>query len=253
MHLPANISLEICVDTWDDALAAQEAGASRIELCAALSEGGITPYHSLMVKACSSLKIPVHVMIRPRAGDFIYSASEFELMKDDISLAMQLGASGVVFGILNNDGTIDRKRVEILTAMARPMKVTFHRAFDMTADPFFSMEEIIAIGIDYILTSGQHQSAEDGLEVLRELVKRSMQRISIIAAGGISDANCLLLHEAGIREFHFSSRKKVNSPMTFRNEVLLQMGSSSAASEYERYQFNEGKIISIIKLLSAKL
>jgi len=241
--------IEVCADSYNIALAAHKAGAGRIELCASLVEGGLTPATSLMQKVCSDIKIPVHVMIRPRPGDFLYNTTEFDLMKADIKCAKNAGASGVVFGILNSDGSVDIERCRELINFARPMKVTFHRAFDMTVDPFLAMEEIISLGVDVLLTSGQRQVAEDGLEMIRELVKRAANRISVMAGGGVNSGNVLLLHEAGVRAFHFTSRIKKPGGMLYRNEALQSMGSLALAGEYDLFQFDEVKFNSILNAL----
>jgi len=246
------IVTEICVDNFDKALQSQESGASRIELCASLIEGGITPALSLTKLVCEKLKIPVNVMIRPRAGDFLYNNTEFELMQTDIMDAKNAGAAGVVFGILNADGSIDIDRCRYLINIARPMQVTFHRAFDMTVDPFLALEEIISIGADILLTSGQRQVAEDGLELIRELVKRSNNRIQVMAGGGVNAVNVLLLHEAGVRSFHFTSRKNIMGGMKYQNEALQSMGTTKASNEYHVFVFDQAKINSIFSALKLR-
>ena len=249
MHSPGKPVLEICSSGLDAIAAAGYSGVSRIELCSSLETGGLTPPLSLMEKVCSGVTIPVHVMIRPRSGDFLYSGEEFNLMMTDVRHARKAGASGVVFGILKSDGTIDRERCLELKALAEPMKITFHRAFDMTAEPFFALEEIIAIGCETLLTSGQHQTAEDGLELIRELVKRAASRIQIMAGSGVNSSNVALLYEAGVRAFHFSARKSSGSGMQFRNDVLQSMGNNSFAEEYNRYIFDEDKVQGVLKAL----
>jgi len=242
--------LEICTDNLETSIAAQHAGAARIELCAALIEGGLTPSFSLMQQVTKSVKIPVHVMIRPRGGDFLYSDTEFELMKADILHAKKAGAAGVVFGILRSDGSIDRERCIELVQLASPMDVAFHRAFDMTADPFFAMEEIIEIGCNILLTSGHRQTAEDGLELIRELIKRAGNRIQVMAGSGVNASNAVLLYEAGVRCFHFTARKKVGGGMRYRNEALQRMGSSADYDEYALYVFDGEKVQAVFKALT---
>ncbi len=241
---------EICTDSLETSIAAAKAGASRIELCASLVEGGITPSFSLMNAVCKTLTIPVYVMVRPRGGDFLYSDVEFEQMKADIQHAREAGASGIVAGILRADGTIDRERCRDLVEIANPMDVTFHRAFDMTAEPFFALEEIIAIGCKTLLTSGHSQTAEDGLELIRELVKRAGGRINVMAGSGINPGNIMLLHEAGVRAFHFTARKRISGGMKFRNEALLSMGNALQNDEYSVYVFDEDKVAGIFKALN---
>lgn len=251
MPYQSNLITEVCVDSYDTAVVAAKYGAARIELCAALSEGGLTPPHSLMQKVCHDLSIPVHVMIRPRAGDFLYNSSEFDLMKSDIKTAAAVGASGVVFGILNADGSVDIMRCRTLIELAKPMQVTFHRAFDMTVDPFLALEEIITLGINNLLTSGQRQVAEDGLEMIRELVKRANNRLTVMAGGGVNSGNIMLLHEAGVKAFHFTCRKKVPGGMHYRNEALQSMGSSQSAGEYDIFEFDCDKMESIQYVLKS--
>ena len=249
MHSPGKPVLEVCSSGLDAIIAAQYPGVSRLELCSSLETGGLTPALSLMESVCGTVSIPVHVMIRPRSGDFLYSDAEFSLMKTDIRHARKAGAAGVVFGILKSDGTIDRERCLELKALADPMKITFHRAFDMTVEPFFALEEIIAIGCETLLTSGQHQTAEDGLELIRELVKRAAGRIQIMAGSGVNGSNAELLYEAGVRAFHFSARKKSDSAMQFRNEALQSMGNNAFSDEYNRYVFDEEKVLGILKAI----
>lgn len=233
--------LEACTDSIADSVEAEKCGMHRIELCSALEVGGLTPPLSLMEGVINNVSIPVHVMIRPRAGDFLYSDEEFNLMLLDIRHAKKAGAAGVVFGILTSDGSIDVERTRKLISEARPMKVTIHRAFDMSVDPFLSLEALIGLGADILLTSGQRQTAEDGLDLIKELVKRSGDRIQVMAGSGVNGGNVKLLASAGISHFHFTVRKPVAGPMKYRNEALTGMGSD-ARDEFVRYIFDEGKV-----------
>jgi copper homeostasis protein len=244
-----NYLLEACTDSVTDALEAQKAGLHRIELCSALTEGGLTPSFSLMQLAVKRLTIPVHVMIRPRAGDFLYTDEEFSLMLQDIEHAKELGAAGVVFGVLKADGTFDTERMAALIARAHPMKIVVHRAFDMTVDPFLALEAIIGLGAHIVLTSGQRQTAEDGLDLIKELVKRANGRIQILAGGGVNRSNVKLLAVAGVRDFHFTVRKAVESPMKYRNEALGGMGAM-AGNEFVRYVFDEEKVMGVKRELT---
>ena len=185
MSSPNNYLFEACTDSVADSLAAEHGGLHRIELCSALEVGGLTPPLSLMEETIRCVKIPVHVMIRPRAGDFLYNDVEFNLMLQDVSHAKQAGAAGVVFGLLNDDGSIDIERTRTLIDAARPMKVVMHRAFDMSVDPFLSLEAIIGLGFDILLTSGQRQTAEYGLDLIKELIKRAGNRIQVMAGSGV--------------------------------------------------------------------
>jgi copper homeostasis protein len=245
------IVTEVCVETFDVAVAAENTGVTRIELCSALALGGLTPPNSLIQKVCQTLKIPVNVMVRPRAGDFLYSKNDFELMLHDVEHAKTGGASGIVFGILNEDGHVDVKRCKQIIDVAGPMHVTFHRAFDMTSDPFLALEEIVSLGIDTILTSGKRQVAEVGLELIRELAKRANDRISIMAGSGVNSQNILLLYEAGVKAFHFSAQKKVQSKMRFVNDSLLSMGNSDNEGEYSVPEFDEKKLASILATIKS--
>lgn len=232
---------EACTDSLADALAAQQLGVDRIELCSALSEGGLTPSMAMIEETVRQLKIPVHVMIRPRAGDFFYTDEEYQLMQKDIRFAREAGAAGVVFGILNTDGTVDAQRNARLIHAAGPMKVVFHRAFDMSVDPFLALEAIIGLGVHTLLTSGQRQTAEDGLDLIKELIKRANGRIQLLAGGGVNSSNVKLLKGAGVRQFHFTVRKVTDSPMKYRNEALGGMGSM-AGNEFVRYVFDDMKV-----------
>ncbi len=159
MTTSASVLVEACVDTVASALAAEAAGAARVELCAGLAEGGTTPSAGLMALACERLRIPVFVLIRPRGGDFLYSEAEMEVMRRDIRQAKTLGARGVVLGVLRPDGHVDEARTRVLVDEARPMAVTFHRAFDVTPDASAALEALVALGIDRVLTSGQARTA----------------------------------------------------------------------------------------------
>ena len=180
---------EICIDSVAGARAASEAGADRVELCAALIEGGITPSRGLIRRARAIPKIKLQVMIRPRGGDFLFNDDEFAEMEFDIDTAKSEGADGVVIGLLKPDGRIDIERSRALIERARPMSVTFHRAFDMTPDPFEALETLIGLGIDRVLTSGQEPSVLEGLPLITELVKRAGSKIIVMPGGGITARN----------------------------------------------------------------
>ena len=181
--------IEACVNSAISAIEAQKGGADRVELCENLHDGGTTPSAGTIKFARKNLHIGLFVMIRPRGGDFLYSEDEFEIMKEDIKVARELGADGVVFGILKPDGTIDLERMKTLVDLARPMGITCHRAFDMTADPFQAMEDLITLGIDRILTSGQQKTASEGASLILELIQRSNGRIIIMPGSGVKEDN----------------------------------------------------------------
>ncbi len=223
---------EVAVDSLESALIAQECGVDRIELCADLGTGGITPSLGMIELAVERLNIQIHVMIRPRRGDFFYSDVEFEIMQRDIQTVKSAGAQGVVFGILHTDGSIDCARNRELVAAARPMNVTFHRAFDMCRDPRAALTDLMDLGVDTLLTSGLAPSAAEGMPLIVELVTWAAGRVDIMPGAGIHPGNISRIAEAtGARIFHFSAREPVDGPMTYRNPRLT-MGDE--VSEYER-------------------
>lgn len=226
------LTVEVCVDSAQSALAAQQGGAHRVELCDNLVEGGTTPSAGAIKLICAHLAIPVNVMIRPRGGDFLYSDLELAVMRHDIETARQLGAAGVVFGLLNRDGTVDEPRVAELIALARPLSVTFHRAFDMARDPFAALESLIALGVDRVLTSGQERSAVEGLDLLAALVERAGDRIIIMAGGGVNARNLArVVARSGVSEVHVAPKADLESAMEFRNPNV-SMGAAFRPPEY---------------------
>jgi len=225
--------IEIAVFNLESAIAAYNAGAHRIELCSAPAEGGLTPSAATMRLTKKYVKIPIHVMIRPREGDFCYSEKEFETMLLDVAAAKVAGMEGVVAGILNPDGTIDEERTAILVDAAAPMNVTFHRAFDMAADQDKAMEDIIYAGCARILTSGGKQTAPEGIVKLAELVKKADNRISIMPGSGLNAKNIKQNAEAtGAKEMHLSARTFVPGKMKFK-QPLVSMGSSVSIPDYD--------------------
>lgn len=201
--MPDSFILEIAVDTLDRALAAELGGAHRIELCSDLLNGGLTPSVELMRSVREQLRSPVFVMIRPRAGNFLYSAAEFAEMRRDIAIALEMGMSGVVLGILTGDGRVDVERTQQLVEQARPLPVTFHRAFDISSDLRKSLEAVIQTGAARILTSGGATSAIEGRAQLAELVERARGRVIIVPGAGISAANVdIVAKDTGAWEFH---------------------------------------------------
>ena len=227
------IILEICADSVESAVAAQAGGTHRVELCSDLLEGGVTPSAGLISSVRRRLGIDLYVMIRPRGGDFCYTAEEFETIGKDVLMAKQLGANGIVVGILHEDGNVDVARTRTLVEMARPLKTTFHRAFDMSRELNKSLEDVIKTGADRVLTSGGEQRAEDGIRTIAELVKRAGQRISLMVGAGITRSNVRHIVEAtGVREIHASMRAHVPSPMRHRNE-RISMGLAKDR-EYQR-------------------
>ncbi|MFH0991411.1 MAG: copper homeostasis protein CutC [bacterium] len=200
------IILEVCVNSVESAFAAQEGGASRVELCENLHLGGTTPGADLLQNVQAAISIPLHVMIRPRGGDFFFCVSKFLTMQNDVEMAKQLGANGVVLGILHPDRKIELDRTSKLIEAARPLRVTFHRAFDLTPDPIQSLEEIISLGIDYVLTSGGAASVDQGLQALKLLQQQSKGRITVLPGGGITLTNVFsLVEQTGVQQIHVYS------------------------------------------------
>lgn len=221
------MTIEVVVYSIESALNAQKGGANRIELCASPAEGGTTPSVGVMEIVRQAFTLDIYAMIRPRGGDFVYSAFDYFAMKRDIEMCKRASMDGVVFGILKADGTLDKDRCKKLVEAARPMKVTCHRAFDVTRDPYEALEDCIAIGFNRILTSGRSPSAEAGIEVLKELVKRAAGRISIMPGSGIHENNAAkIVNETGVKEIHFSasssnpsSDKNYNPSITFTSAL----------------------------------
>lgn len=224
--------LEICCDNYASAEAASLAGADRIELCSALSEGGVTPSIGIIQQVLTNLKIKVHVLIRPRGGDFLYSKAEIEVIKSDVEACKDWGVDGVVIGFLNPDGSIDKKTTFEMIELARPMKITFHRAFDMCKDPLRALEEIKELGVDYLLTSGQAPMAMDGTALISQLVKRAEGKIKIMPGSGVRAHLLKELHQkTNAHAYHMSARISVESQMQFRQHSVA-MGLQSQDAEY---------------------
>jgi copper homeostasis protein len=216
--------LEISVETLEAALAAERAGANRIELCGDLSDGGVTPTTELMRAVREQVKIPIYSMVRPRSGDFLYSSAEFDSMQADIALAKSLAMDGVVLGLLKSDHRVDVDRTQYLVDLAHPLPVTFHRAFDESHDLKHALEDVIATGSARILTSGGAPSALEGASLLADLVDSSQGRIAILPGAGINPSNILQIAKAThAREFHSGLSSSIPRPVTnylqFESEV----------------------------------
>ncbi len=226
--------LEICCFNIKSALIAQQAGADRIELCGDPGAGGTTPSLGLIKAAREKLYIQLYPIIRPRGGDFLFGDEEFEIMLNDISLCKQIGCDGIVIGMLNADGTIDKKRSAELVEMAYPLGVTFHRAFDRAVNPFESLEDIISIGCERILTSGQEPTAMEGAGLLNELIRQADHRIIIMPGSGVREHNIIELKErTGAEEFHTSARTLAKTQMQFINDNMEEDNAYTIADENE--------------------
>ncbi len=219
------ITMEVCCYNLESAVYAKAAGADRIELCANRYQGGTTPSYGMLEVVRQNVDLPIFAMIRPRGGDFLYSKEELEVMFHDIQMAKELKMEGVVMGVLQKDGQVDIEVMERLVAVARPMEVTFHRAFDLTPDPMKSLENIMSLGVDRILTSGHRSSAFEGVEVIRSLVEMSQGKLSVMPGAGINEDNVVsILEQTGAKEFHISASGSRPSKMQFHKD-LVQMGS----------------------------
>jgi copper homeostasis protein len=227
-----SIILEVCAELIASAIAAQEGGAHRIELCANLFEGGTTPSAATIEIARRHLTIDLNVMVRPRGGDFLYSHIDFEIMQRDIEIAKELGANGIVIGLLTADGMIDIPRTQILIETARPLTVTFHRAFDMVVDPHDALESLIQLGVERVLTSGLEPTALEGAETLANLIQQAANRIIVMPGGGIHERNIAkIVRQTGASELHLSGRHGQESQMHYRNS-RVHLGGALYTPEY---------------------
>lgn len=241
-------ALEVCAGSVQSVIAARDGGATRVELCSALEIGGITPSAGLMREARKVNDIALHVLIRPRGGDFLYDEQETECMVQDIITAKECGADGVVIGALTADGEIDTALCSRLTAAAQGMNITFHRAFDMCRDPYKALEEIIALGCNRILTSGQAATAEAGIETIKKLVALADGRISIMPGCGVNANNAAkILDATGACEIHASARKSVGSAMRFRHSGV-SMGNPEN-DEFARKETDSNEVKAIVEAI----
>lgn len=241
--------VEICVDSVEGALAAQAGGADRVELCDNLFEGGTTPSAGCLKLTRQRLTIGLHVLIRPRGGDFLYSETDFEVMREDVRVAREFGADGVVIGCLTAAGAIDVARTRQLLELARPMAVTFHRAFDMCRDPQRALEDLIGLGVERVLTSGQEVSCLEGLDLIAALNRQAAGRIIVMPGGGITARNVRRIAEAtGVREVHLSARASVESRMEYRNARVF-MGGALRPPEFSWKTTDAGAVRRVIEAL----
>jgi copper homeostasis protein len=243
------VLIEVCVDSVASAVAAQRGGATRVELCTSLLEGGITPSAGMIAAVRSKISIGLQVIIRPRGGDFCYDEDEIEVMCKDIGVAKSLCADGVVFGILDVQGDVDVNRTRQLIGLARPMKVTFHRAFDMSSDLFRAQDDICATGADRLLTSGGEQECLQGADTIARLVKAARKRITIMAGGGIGpDDVANIIERTGVSEIHVGLGSPIASPMLYRNP-RVSMGKAQGR-EYQRLQVLEENVRKLQRSIS---
>ncbi|MGC6487559.1 MAG: copper homeostasis protein CutC [Planctomycetota bacterium] len=222
------VLVEVCVESVAGAFAAVVGGAGRLELCGHLDAGGLTPSVGLCEAVCAAVQVPVFAMIRPRAGDFLYDAAEVDVMVRDIEALRRAGAAGVVVGALTADGEVDRRRMTEFVDVADGLPVTFHRAFDVCRDADGAVEELCALGVARLLSSGQKASAPEGKHRLREVVERAAGRLEVMAGAGVREDNVVRLVEfSGVREVHLSAAGRRRSRMAFRREEV-HMGDPRA-------------------------
>jgi copper homeostasis protein len=238
-----SLKLEVIGFNIEGCVVAQVAGCNRIELCDNPGDGGTTPSYGLIKAAREKLSIELYPIIRPRGGDFFYTDEEFEIMLADIKLCKELGCDGVVAGILNRDGTIDKKRCTQLVELAYPLGITFHRAFDRVNDATQALEDVVEIGFERILTSGLQPTAIEGAETIAALIKQANERIIIMPGSGVRSDNIKALAEkTGAKEFHTSARIFTSSKMNYTNEAMKENLKSIAVDGEE--------VRKIIELLS---
>ena len=244
--------LEICANSVTSCIEAQKGGAFRVELCAAIPEGGTTPSYGEIAIARELLSIKLNVISRPRSGDFLYSRLEHEIMLKDIEMCRKLGVDGIVIGCLTAEGDVDIERCRELVAAAGGMDITFHRAFDKCRDPFASLEQIIALGCSRILTSGQQPKAVQGIELLKKLVRQAGDRIIIMPGSGINENNiATIARETGAVEFHLSAREPVQSGMKYRESTVSMGGTNITIDEFEQLITSARKVKDTLTVLNS--
>lgn len=230
--------LEVCANSYQSAINAQDAGAHRIELCQELAVGGVTPSYGLIKRVVKQLTIPVFVLIRPRSGHFVYTDDEFEIMKADIQSCKDLSCAGIVSGVLNSDNTIDIQRTQELIELSRPLAFTFHRAFDEVKDPIEALNQLIDLGVERVLTSGQKPTAVEGVELLKILNNEAKDRISLLIGSGVNADNALQFKTAGFSEVHASASSTLDvddsmfsEPITYSDPNKIKSILNSLSNE----------------------
>jgi copper homeostasis protein len=237
-----NILLEICCGSIDDAIQAEKGGADRVELCSALFLGGLTPSMGTMQEAKRRLKIPVMVMVRPRGGGFCYTEAEMATMERDVEAAIDAEGDGIVFGILEGDGKIDIRRTKRMRQLIGKRQAVFHRAFDVTPDPFKALEQLVDLGITRILTSGQKDSVPEGVELIAKLVERAGKRIEILPGGGVRPFNVgEVVERTGCRQVHMTAWSTVSDSSTQARPEVTFGGALRPAED--RYEMTDAKLV----------
>ena len=238
--------LEICACNYQSVLNAEKAGAQRIELCSELAVGGLTPSFGFLKQTINKTRIPVFVLIRPRSGNFTYSDAEFDIMKKDILLCKELGFAGIVSGVLNTNHTIDIERTKELIALSKPLPFTFHRAFDWNPNPFEALDQLMDLGVDRVLTSGQADSAEKGIDLLIKLNEKAQNKIIILLGGGINAQNATLYKNHGFTEIHASA----SSTTSVKEQPKILMNSPKFFDETIEMVSDLEKIKAILNSIS---
>ncbi|KJE93441.1 cutc protein [Capsaspora owczarzaki ATCC 30864] len=241
------VQLEICIDSVESAIAAQQGGANRVELCSALFEGGLTPSVGMLKCVLKAVSVPVFVMIRPRGGDFLYSELERAVMHEDVVALKAAGAHGIVLGALNADGTIDVDFCRALIAAARPLPVTFHRAFDMSRNLEESMSALISLGVERVLTSGMEATAFEGCDNIRAMIAQAEgSGLIVVPGGGITERNLpKILKTTGATECHCSARQSYDSRMVYRNTGVF-MGGTLRPPEFSTSITHAGRVAGVV-------
>ncbi len=240
------ILVEICCGSLDDALESQAGGADRVELCSALFLGGLTPSVGTLVEAARRLRIPFMAMVRPRGGGFCYTAAEFATMERDAELAVEAGASGVVMGVLRENGTVDAKRTRALVRRAGGAQAVFHRAFDVTPRPFDALETLVDLGVTRVLTSGQKDSVPEGAALIAELVARARGRIEILPGGGIAPWNVAeCVRRTGASQVHLTAWRSATDPSTHARPEVSFGGALRPAED--RYDVTDAATVQAIR------
>lgn len=245
--------LEICCYSVESAIAAEKSGADRIELCDNYSEGGTTPSYATIEYSVKELKIPVNVIIRPRGGDFLYSDLEYETIKQDVLAINNLNVNGIVIGFLTDSGEIDIEKTQEIVDLAKPMEVTFHRAYDMCKDPLKALEQLKKIGVKRILTSGAKNTALEGVILLAKIVNRAENEIIIMPGSGVNKGNLSeLIQKTKAMEFHSSAKTFENSKMNYFNKDI-SMGGVESVNEYSKIAVDTEKVIAMNEILKKNL
>jgi len=242
-------TLEICLESVDSVIAADRGGAQRVELCANLLEGGTTPSAGTIRAAREGAKIAINVMIRPRGGDFLYTDAEYASMQHDIRVARELGADGIVLGLLKADGTVDVERTRQLVELAHPLPVTFHRAIDVSCDLLKSLEDVISTGAARVLTSGGEPSVVDGVAMVAKMMQAAQDRIIVMPGCGITPDNVLsILETTGASDVHIALDEKTPSSMEFR-KAEIPMGGVEGR-EYVHFVTPEDSVRNVVRILN---